>query len=80
MVLWVVGVGFENTCTVSGKVTYKDDPRLNPMGKQFLIPVLLNLRSESVQAQNFEILVEDSGTGGPSSLTIRMEHLFAFQF
>ena len=26
----------------------------------------------------FEIVVEDSDTGGPSSLTVRMEDLFAF--
>ena len=29
---------------------------------------------------NFVILVEDSDTGGPSSITIRMECLFVFQF
>ena len=28
----------------------------------------------------FEILVEDSNTGGLSSITVRMEYLFAFQF
>ena len=32
------------------------------------------------EAKNFDILVEDSKTGGPSSLTVRMEYLFAFQF
>ena len=31
-------------------------------------------------AWNFEILVKDSNTGGPSSFTVRMEYLFAFQF
>ena len=30
--------------------------------------------------QNFEILVEDSGTDGPSSITVAIECLFAFQF
>ena len=29
---------------------------------------------------NFEILVEDSDTGSPSSVTVRMEYLFAFQY
>ena len=29
---------------------------------------------------NFEILVEDSDTGGPSLITVRIECLFAFQF
>ena len=28
----------------------------------------------------FVILVEDSDTRGPSSITVRKEHLFAFQF
>ena len=41
---------------------------------QFSIPVLRNLCSQ------FVILVEDSGTGSPSSITVRMEYLFAFQF
>ena len=31
-------------------------------------------------AYNFEILVEDSNTGNPSSITVRIECLFAFQF
>ena len=43
------------------------------MGNQFSISVLLNLRSESVGAQNFEILAEDSNTGGPNSFTVRMD-------
>ena len=29
---------------------------------------------------NFVILVEDSNTGDPSSITVRMEYLFVFQF
>ena len=28
----------------------------------------------------FMILVEDCDTGGPSSMTVRMEYLFGFQF
>ena len=30
--------------------------------------------------KRFVILVEDSDTGGPSSITVRMEFLFVFQF
>ena len=75
MLLWVIGVEFNDTCTVSGKGNvfrviprlhgwvYKTlrlsllvvehsvvvaTARLNPMGSQFLIPVLWNLCSESV--------------------------------
>ena len=50
------------------------------MASQFSISVLLNLCSESVGAYNFEIIAEDSNTDGPSSFTVRMEYLFAFQF
>ena len=31
-----------------------------------------------MEPSNFEILVEDSDTGGPSSITVRMEYLFCF--
>ena len=48
------------------------------MGSEFSISVLLNLCSESMEASNFEILVVDSDTGGPSSITVRMEYLFYF--
>ena len=41
--------------------------RLNPMGSQFSIPILWKLCSES-------------DTGGPSSFTVRMEYLCAFQY
>ena len=44
------------------------------VNSQFSIPVLRNLCSQ------FVILVEDSDTGGPSSITVRMEYLSAFQF
>ena len=50
------------------------------MVSQFSIPVLLNLCSESLRAENFEILVKNSDTGGPSSISARIEYLFAFQF
>ena len=53
---------------------------LNAIGSSFLIPGLWNLCAESVGARNFEILVEDSDNGGTSSITIRIECLFAFQF
>ena len=36
--------------------------------------------SESVGAWNFEILVEDSDIGGSSSIAVRIEWLFSFQF
>ena len=39
-----------------------------------------NLCSESVGTWNVQILVEDSDTGGMSSITIQIECLFAFQF
>ena len=62
------------------RVPNQYDPRLNPMGSQFSISILLNLYSGSVGASNFEILLEDSDSGSPSSITVRVEYLFAFQF
>ena len=50
------------------------------MGSKFSISVLLNLCSESLGASNFEILVEDSDVGSPTSITVIMEYLFAVQF
>ena len=50
------------------------------MGSQISILVLWKLCSESLRAWNFEILVEDSDTGGLSSTPVRIEWLFAFQF
>ena len=46
------------------------------MGAQFSILALWNLCSESVGAWNFEILVEDSDTDGPSSIAFLRECLF----
>ena len=46
------------------------------MGSQFLIPALWNLCLESVGAWNLEILLEDSDTGGPSSIAVQRECLF----
>ena len=43
------------------------------MGSPYSISVLLN------SCSGFEILVEDSDTGSPSSITVWMEYLFAFQ-
>ena len=40
------------------------------MDNQILIFVLWNLCSESVGSQNFEILVDDSDSGDPSSITV----------
>ena len=50
---------------------------LNSMGSHFPILTLWNLSSESAGAWNFEILVEDSGTGGPSSIAVQIESFFA---
>ena len=51
------------------------------MGGQFSILALWTLCSESAGAWNFEILVEDSDTGGPSSIAVRIECLrLSFQF
>ena len=107
MLLWVMGVRFNNTRAVSGEWNvsrvisrlygwvYKTlrlstlvvehsvvvmRARLNPMSTQFLILVLWNLSSESVGGIKFWDPVEDSDTGGPRSVTVRMEHVFAFQY
>ena len=99
MSLWVMGVGFGNTCTVSVvelrvpsggtptqrvpnwwlclRILNQENPNLNSMSVQLSILALWNLCSESVRAWNFEILVEDSNTGGPSSIAVRIESLFA---
>ena len=53
--------------------------RLNPMGNQFSIPLLWNLCSESVRHKILRP-VEDSDTGGPSSIFVRMKYLLAFQY
>ena len=50
-----------------------------PLATNFRFPLLRNLCSEAVGISNFEFLVEDSDTGGPSSITVRMTYLFAFQ-
>ena len=107
MLLWVVGVGFDNICAVSGKWTvssvisrlyewvYKTlwlsplvlehsvvvmSARLNPMRSQFSISILWNLCSESVGGIKFWDPVEDSDTGGPISIPVMMEYVFAFQY
>ena len=46
------------------------------MGGQFSILALWNLCSEAVGAWNFEILVEDSDTAGPSSIAVPTESFF----
>ena len=94
----VIGVGFENTRTISGNwnasrvvprlygsvyktlrlstaversvVVMTEMPKSKPSSDFFL---LLNLCSELVGASNFEILVENSDTGSPSSITEYLE-------
>ena len=48
--------------------------RLNPMGSQFSILVL-----ESVMALTVETQLRTPTNGGPSSITVRLEYLCAFQ-
>ena len=45
-------------------------PSSNPMCSQFSIVALWNLCSESMGAWNFEIIVEDSDDGSPSSIAV----------
>ena len=61
-------------------VINQGDSKLHPMDSQFLIYILLNLCPGSVRGHNIEVLAEDANTGDPSSFTVRMEYLFAFQF
>ena len=58
------------------RILNQGESSLNFMGGQFLILTLWNLSSESVGAWNFEILVEDSDTGGPSSVAAQIESFF----
>ena len=46
------------------------------MGGQFSNLALWNLSLESARTWKFEILVEDSGTGGPNLIAVRIECLF----
>ena len=57
----------------------QEHPSSISVGSQFLIIVLRNFGSEAVGTSNFVVLVEDSDTGGPSSITVRIKYLFAFQ-
>ena len=96
MLLWVMSVWFEGICTVfktppiiiwttgsqSGAVSISGFP-INECNCGFPIwGTLVRI----LQAANFwlpfsEICsVEDSDTGGLSSITVRVEYLFAFQF
>ena len=54
--------------------------RLNPMGSQFSISVISNLCSESVRGIKCWDPVEDSDTGGSTSIAVRMEYLLTFQY
>ena len=51
-----------------------------PLGGQFSLSILQNLRWEAGGDIKYVILVEDSDTGGPSSITVRIEYLRAFQY
>ena len=62
------------------RVPNQDGPRLNSMDGQISISVLWNLCLESVEDIKFRDLVEDSDTGSLSSVTVRIEYFFAFQF
>ena len=102
-----MGVGFDNTCTVSRawnistviprlyRWVYKIlrlsplvvqhsvvvmSARLNPMGSQYSIHVLWNLYSVSVRSIKCWDPVEDSNTGGLTSITVRIEYLLALQY
>ena len=105
MLLWVISVGFENTCKVSGKWNVSSViPRpygwvykilrlsfisgwtycsgydcrfpIKPIFDSRFMKFLFRI-SEGIK---FWDLVENSGTDGPSPITVRMEYLFAFQF
>ena len=114
MLLWVMGVGFYNTCTVLGKWNVsRVIPRLygwvcKTLRLSLLVVdhsvVVMNAVFQSRRSQiesygepifdssvmtfvfktsggiKFWDLVDDSDTGCPSSVTVRMEYLFAFQF
>ena len=58
------------------RILNQGNSSLNSMGGQFPILALWNLYSESVGTWNFEILVEDSDTGSPSLIAVRIESLF----
>ena len=61
-------------------VPNQDFQRLNPVGSQCLVPSLLNLCSVSVGGMRCSDPVEDYNTCCPSSIIVRMEYLFSFQF
>ena len=70
----------EHSVVVWLQVPSQDDPRLNPIVSRFSISILSNLCSESAGAQNFEILVEDSDTGAPSSVLLGWNTHLLFNF
>ena len=78
--LWVPSSGTP-TQRVSNRwlclqILNQGNPNLNSMGGQSSILALWNLCSESMGAWNFQILVENFDTGGPSSIAFRIESLF----
>ena len=50
------------------------------MGSQFSIPVFLKFDFRISGGLKFREPVEDSGNGGPSSTTVRIEYLLTFQY
>ena len=52
-------------------ISNQDDPRSNPIGSQFSIPIFQNFCSESAGGIKTWDPVENSDTGGPSTITIR---------
>ena len=58
------------------RIPNQGNSSLNSMRGQFSILTLWNLCLEAVGAWNFEILVEDTDTAGPSSIAVRIESFF----
>ena len=99
-------MGFDNTCTNSGKLNISrvlprfyrwvcKTLRLSPLVVEHSVvvmrarlnPMVANIRllfyERCVQNQWLHKLLrpfEDADTGGPSSVTVRMEYLCAFQY
>ena len=114
MLLWVMGVGFDNTCTVSGKWNVSrliprlygwvcKTLRLSPLVVEHSVVVMtagFQLRRSQIESYGQPIFysrfmkfvlrisggikfwdpAESFDTGDLSSITVRMENLFAFQF
>ena len=81
MLLWVMGVEFDNTCAVSGKwYVLRVIPRLYGwVYKTLKLSSLVVEHSVVVMSARLNPMVEDSDTGGSSSIIVRVEYVFAFQ-